>query len=75
MTFNVSHIDQCVTKWENIVVMNIPFASFLENNLQGMQKRRHVWNLYSLNAVMKEDILFWGVGEPRIKNHSRVTEE
>lgn len=58
-----------------VVVMNIPFASFLENNLQGMQKRRHVWNLYSLNAVMKEDILFWGVGEPRIKNHSRVTEE
>lgn len=42
MTFNVSHIDQCVTKWENIVVMNIPFASFLESNLQGMQKRRHV---------------------------------
>lgn len=59
---------------KNIIVLNIPLASFLEKNLQGMQNvGMYIRNLYSINAVMKEDVLFWSVEESRIKNHSRVT--
>lgn len=59
---------------KNIIGLNIPLASFLEKNLQGMQNvGMYIRNLYSINAVMKEDVLFWSVEESRIKNHSRVT--
>lgn len=59
---------------KNIIGLNIPLASFLEKNLQGMQNvGMYIRNLYGINAVMKEDVLFWSVEESRIKNHSRVT--